>query len=244
MSIDNELISAARSALGEPNGDQAELLYNDLIAAIEAHHKGDQREVAATLAQLAKTLNSEDSPDKAMHFKQRTTEIMLKRSMAARMAERQLPRMQNQPSMQPSLPPPSPLPFKHLEYFYIGCADFDVDLKYYREVLGAHLLWAFNKDGHRVAALRLASGTPMLLGTHAPAPACLPVFAVGSLDNAADSLKKRGWAAQGAIFETPSGKAVVFADPSGNRFAILQNDRPDALERAYADKMNRDAIRF
>jgi predicted enzyme related to lactoylglutathione lyase len=239
VSIDNELISAARAALGQPNGEQAEQLYDDLIAAIEAHHKGDQREVAATLGQLAKTLN-EESPDKAMQFKQRTTEIMLKRSMAARMAERQLPRMQNQPTMQS---PPPPLPFKQLEYLYMGCSDFDRDLKYYTEVLGAHLLWAFDKFDAKVAALRVASGTPILLATHRPAPSCQPIFSVASLEAAAENLKKRGWTSEGEAVETPNGRAYIFQDPSGNPLAILQNERPDALERAYADKTNEHAIR-
>jgi retron-type reverse transcriptase len=34
-----------------------------------------------------------------------------------------------------------------------------------------------------------------------------------------------------------------FTDPSGNRYALLQNDRPDAMERAFADPTNPNALR-
>ena len=34
-----------------------------------------------------------------------------------------------------------------------------------------------------------------------------------------------------------------FADPSGNPYALFQNDRPEAMGRAYADKDNANAIR-
>ncbi len=243
MSVDNELISAARAALGEPNGELAEKLYDELIALIEAKHSGNQREVAATLGALAKALDAEDSPEKSMQFKQRTTEIMLKRSMAARMAERQLPKMQNQPTLH-STPPP---PFAKLEYLYIGCADFERDLKYYREVLGAQLLWAFDKFDAKVAALKVASGPPLLLATHRPAPSCQPIFSLpvgGSLDALMKNLKQRGWQVEGEPMETPNGPTVLFKDPSGNLFAVLQNDRPDAMEKSYADENNPNAIRM
>jgi predicted enzyme related to lactoylglutathione lyase len=240
VSIDNELISAARAALGETDGETAERLYDELIASIEAKHAGNQREVAATLGSVAKALDAEDSPEKAMQFKQRTTEIMLKRSMSARMAQRELPRMQNQPTMQSSVQ----LPFGKLEYLYIGCADFDRDLTYYTEVLGAQLLWAFDSLDARVAALRLAAGAPLLLSTHRQAPSCQPIFSVASLDTAVKTLMARGWTSQGDAVETPNGTAYLFVDPSGNQFAILQNDRPDAMEKAYADESNPNAIRI
>lgn len=240
MSIDNDLISAARAALGETDGETAERLYDELIARIEAKHTGNQREVAATLGSLAKALEAEDSHEKAMQFKQRTTEIMLKRSMAARMAQRELPKMQNQPALQSLVQPP----FGKLEYLYVGCADFDRDLKYYTEVLGAQLVWAFDKFNAKVAALRLAAGTPILLATHRKAPSCQPIFSVASLDATIKALKARGWKSQGDAVETPNGMAYLFVDPSGNEFAILQNDRPDAMEKAYADESNPNAIRI
>lgn len=240
MSVDNELISAARAALNEPNGEQAEHLYDELISRIESKHAGNQREVAATLSQLAKALDAEDSPEKSMQFKQRTTEIMLKRSMAARMAERQLPKMQNQPKLESAIP----LPFLRLEYFYLGSADFDRDLKYYTEVLGAQLLWAFDKSDAKVAGLRLAAGPPLLLASHRPAPSCQPIYSVASLETTAKALKERGWKPAGDAVETPNGPAQFFADPSGNQIAFLQNDQPTAMETAYADKDNPHAIRL
>jgi hypothetical protein len=39
------------------------------------------------------------------------------------------------------------------------------------------------------------------------------------------------------------GPCYRFADPSGNPYALFQNDRPEAMERAYSDKDTANAIR-
>jgi hypothetical protein len=38
---------------------------------------------------------------------------------------------------------------------------------------------------------------------------------------------------------------LLFAEtrPSGNRYALFQNDRPEAMTRSYADEDNANAIR-
>jgi catechol 2,3-dioxygenase-like lactoylglutathione lyase family enzyme len=134
-------------------------------------------------------------------------------------------------------------PFGALRYLYIGSADFDRDLKYYREVLGAERAWQFHHFGARVAALRLGEGPLLLLADHRPAPSCMPVFAVVNLETAARDLSARGWNPEGDRFEIPNGPCRVFHDPSGNPFALFEDARPNAMENAYADPSNTHAVR-
>jgi len=76
-----------------------------------------------------------------------------------------------------------------LRFLYIGTADFDRDLAYYRDVLAARLVWHFERFGARVAAFSLGEGPLLLLAGHRPAPSCMPVFQVENLAAAARTLK-------------------------------------------------------
>jgi predicted enzyme related to lactoylglutathione lyase len=134
-------------------------------------------------------------------------------------------------------------PLGKLEYLYVGTADFDRDCAYYANVLGAERVWAFHAFGAKVAAFRLGAGPLVLLADHRPAPSCLPIFAVADLHATAADLRARGWRSEGDDFEVPNGPCLRFTDPSGNAYALLQNDRPDAMERAYADATNPHALR-
>jgi hypothetical protein len=66
----------------------------------------------------------------------------------------------------------------------------------------------------------------------------MPVLAVADLDAAVAALKARGWQSEEEAFAIPNGPCYCFADPSGNAYALFQNDRPDAMGRAYADPDN------
>ena len=50
-------------------------------------------------------------------------------------------------------------PFKSLRFLYLGSADFDADLAYYRQVLGADRVWQFDAFESQVAAVRLGDGS-------------------------------------------------------------------------------------
>src|SRR5262249_17034403 len=134
-------------------------------------------------------------------------------------------------------------PLGTLVYLYLGTADFDRDCAYYANVLGPQRVWACRACGARVAAFRVGEGPLLLLADPRPAPSCLPVVAVPDLEVAAAELQARGWSNQGEVIQVPNGTCCRFADPSGNPFALLQNDRPEAMERAYADPDNAHAIR-
>ena len=129
-----------------------------------------------------------------------------------------------------------------LRFLYIGTADFDRDLAHYREILGARLVWHFEHFGAKVAAVSMGEGPLLLLADHRPAPSCMPVFQVENLAAAARALKARGWRPLGSRFEIPNGPCLRFDDPSGNPFALFEDQRPEAMPRAYADPENARAV--
>ena len=123
-------------------------------------------------------------------------------------------------------------PFGILKYLYVGVGDFEKALAYYRDVLGARVVWNFHEFGAHVAAVEV-SGTPplTLLADHRPAPSTLPLYIVEDLKATVKDLKKRGWTKKEGPFGIPDGDCYTFMDPSGNEIGFFENTRPDALLR-------------
>lgn len=126
------------------------------------------------------------------------------------------------------------LPFVAVEYLYMGSSDYDRDLTYYREVLGAQEVWKFDRFGSKITAFSLSAGPLILISDSRQAPSCQPVFRVSDLASCARDLTSRGWKPVAGPFGTPNGEAYSFEDPSGNRFAIFQVDET-STDRAYFD---------
>lgn len=122
------------------------------------------------------------------------------------------------------------VPFGRLEYLYVGAADIERDAGYYRDVLGADVVWDHTGMGARVVALRVSQGPLVLLADHRPAPSCMPLYVVEDLKVTAKLLRKRGWKPDGRPFEIPNGPCYVFEDPSGNRNGVFENVRPRPFE--------------
>jgi hypothetical protein len=102
-------------------------------------------------------------------------------------------------------------PLGELRYLYVGASDFDLDLAYYRDVLGAEVVWHFEEFGARVAAFRVASGPLLLIADHRPAPSCLPVFGVADLDATVSALRARGWKESPVRSASPTVRAFCSA---------------------------------
>lgn len=119
-----------------------------------------------------------------------------------------------------------PIPFGTLAYLYLGTANFERDLAYYRDILGAELVWNRTGFGAHVVAFRLGAGPLLLLADHRPAPSCMPVYEVADLKETGRALKKKGWRADGPSFEIPNGPCLAFEDLSRNRYAFFENVRP------------------
>ena len=132
-------------------------------------------------------------------------------------------------------------PLGKLRFLYLGSRNFAADLKYYRDSVGAELLWNFKAFGARVAALRVGEGPLILIADHRPAPSYLPIYEVKSLEDTVGELKKRKCSPESGPFEIPNGPCYIFKDPSGNQFALFQDLRPNTMEVAYTDPDNRRA---
>jgi predicted enzyme related to lactoylglutathione lyase len=130
-----------------------------------------------------------------------------------------------------------------LAYLYVGSADVEADLGFYRDALGGELVWRFHAFQAEVAGVRLGDGPMVLLADHRPAPSVLPIFAVTDLDAAEKRLQGAGWAESATRVEVPDGPALVLRDPSGNEVALLHRVRPDAMPSSYRDPGNTHAVR-
>ena len=126
------------------------------------------------------------------------------------------------------------LPFLSVDYMYIGSSNYDNDIEYYTNVLGAQEVWKFDRFGSRITAFSLCAGPLLLIADHRHAPSCQPVFRVSDLATTTRDLKERGWKQTAGPFGTPNGEGYSFEDPSGNRFAIYQVDET-STDRAYFD---------
>jgi catechol 2,3-dioxygenase-like lactoylglutathione lyase family enzyme len=130
-----------------------------------------------------------------------------------------------------------------LAYLYVGSADVEADLGFYRDALGGELVWRFHAFDADVAGVRLGEGPLVLLADHRPAPSVLPIFAVRDLEAAEETLRSGGWAESPTRVEVPDGPALVLRDPSGNEIALLHRVRPDAMPSSYQDPGNSHAVR-
>jgi hypothetical protein len=130
-----------------------------------------------------------------------------------------------------------PFPLGPLLYLYVGCVDTSAELAYYNEALGADLVWRFQAFGADVAAVRLggesSTGPLLILADHRPVPSVLPIYAVRSLVAMAGWLTATDWAESAIRVEIPDGPCLVVADRSGNQIGLLQQDRPDAMSKAF-----------
>jgi predicted enzyme related to lactoylglutathione lyase len=132
--------------------------------------------------------------------------------------------------------------FKKMAFLYIGSADFDADFRFYRNVLGAQLVWGFDRFGAKVAAFKLGDSPLILIADHLAAPSTIPIFEVDDLVLAFEQLTLKGWKADRGSMEMPNGTCYVFQDPSGNQYAIFEDVRPLAMENAYQDISNTHRI--
>lgn len=126
---------------------------------------------------------------------------------------------------------------------YVGTSDTERDLASWLAIPGARLRWRFHNFGADVAAVDLGTPPLVLLADHRPAGSVLPIFAVDGLDATGAALAGAGWALEMGPVGTPEGLTSVWCDASGTMVALLEVERPDALDGAYGDQTNSHAIR-
>ena len=108
---------------------------------------------------------------------------------------------------------------------------------------GGSVRWRFQHFGADVAAIDLGSAPVILLADHRPAGSVLPIYAVDDLDAAVAAMEADGWTVRERSFGTPEGLASLLSAPGSAELALLQVDRPEAMEAAYADERNTHAVR-
>ena len=125
-----------------------------------------------------------------------------------------------------------------LRFLYVGSDDVDADLAAWLRWPGSRLRWRFRHFGADVAAVDLGARPLVLVADHRPPGSVLPIYGVGDLEASMTALRGAGWALDLGPVGTPEGPAGVLRSIEGTTVAILQVDRPGAMEAAFADRQN------
>jgi len=120
-------------------------------------------------------------------------------------------------------------PLQSLDYIYMPSTDVAQDLAYFRDVLGADVVFAIDAMATRVAMVRFGDGAPLLLADHLKGEVPILVYRVAGLAPAIAELELRGWQ-RGRMIELPTGAACSFSAPGGQRVAIYEATRPFVVE--------------
>jgi len=117
------------------------------------------------------------------------------------------------------------------DFLYMPSTDVARDLGFYRDVLGADVVFAIEAFGTRVAQVRLTDGGPrLLLAGHLEGEAPVVLHRVDDLDAAVAELTERG-ADVSTEFGFPHGEAVELRTPGGQTLAFYELTRPEADQR-------------
>ena len=117
-----------------------------------------------------------------------------------------------------------------LDYLYTPSHDVAEDMRYFRDVLGGEVVFAFDRMGTRVAMIRLGATSPAILLTdHVDGERPILVYRVERLTEAMGELSAHGWTMERTI-ELPPGPACSFRTPGGHRIAIYEPSRPGIVE--------------
>jgi hypothetical protein len=130
-----------------------------------------------------------------------------------------------------------------LRFLYLGTADTERDLPRWLGLPGARLRWRFRHFGADVAAVDLGRPPLVLLADHRPPGSVLPIYAVADLDAAVEVWRGAGWELVDDRAGTPEGPTSVLRSGDGATIALLQVERPDALDEAFGDPDHVHAVR-
>jgi len=130
-----------------------------------------------------------------------------------------------------------------LRFLYVGTSDTARDVRWYVEKAGACKVWHLRAFGAEVACLDVGAGPMLLLADHRPPGTVLPIYKVDDLKATVQAMQKAGWEPEGPLFEVLNGPCRMFKDPSGNEVCLMLETRPGAMDHAYADPSNENAVR-
>jgi hypothetical protein len=122
-------------------------------------------------------------------------------------------------------------PFEQLDFLYMPSRDVAADLAYFADVLGGQVVFAIEAMGTRVAGVRLAQQGPVVLLTeHLEGEMPILIHRVADLPATLRRLEAQGWR-RARTFEIPHGPCCSFQAPGGQRLALYELTRPEAVAR-------------
>jgi catechol 2,3-dioxygenase-like lactoylglutathione lyase family enzyme len=117
-----------------------------------------------------------------------------------------------------------------LDVLYVPSRDVEADRDFYRDVLGARVLFAIEAMGTRVAEVAIGSEGPRLvLAGHLPGDAPVLLHRVSDLDATLAQLSTHGLRLESRI-ELPLGPCATFRSPGGQRLGLYEPTRPEVDE--------------
>jgi catechol 2,3-dioxygenase-like lactoylglutathione lyase family enzyme len=113
-----------------------------------------------------------------------------------------------------------------LDVLYVPSRDVAADLAFYRDVLGARVVFAIEAMGTRVAEVAISpQGPRVLLAGHLGGDAPVLLHRVSDLDETLAELGARGLRLERRV-ELPLGPCATFRSPGGQRLGLYQLTRP------------------
>jgi hypothetical protein len=114
-----------------------------------------------------------------------------------------------------------------LDVLYVPSRDVEADLNFYRDVLGARVVFAIEAMGTRVAEVAISSRGPRLvLADHLAEDAPVLLHRVSDLDGTLERLCSRGLRLERRV-ELPLGPCATFRSPGGQRLGLYELTRPE-----------------
>ena len=117
-----------------------------------------------------------------------------------------------------------------LDVLYVPSRDVAADVAFYRDTLGARVVFAIEAMGTRVAEVALArEGPRVILAEHLAGDAPILLHRVSDLDQELAEFAARGLRVDARV-ELPLGPCATFRSPGGQRLGLYQLTRPEVDE--------------
>jgi len=117
-----------------------------------------------------------------------------------------------------------------LDVLYVPSRDVAADVAFYRDTLGARVVFAIEAMGTRVAEVALArEGPRVILAEHLAGDAPILLHRVSDLDQTLAEFAARGLRVDARV-ELPLGPCATFRSPGGQRLGLYQLTRPEVDE--------------
>jgi glyoxalase/bleomycin resistance protein/dioxygenase superfamily protein len=124
--------------------------------------------------------------------------------------------------------------FGSLDFVYVPTADVDAVAEHYVNALGAELVWKVRGMGTTVACVRVGGrgvdtppGPDILLSGHLTGTSPVLVYRVDDYASVVGQLRERGVTVH--ELEIPHGPCAGFTAEGGQRYAVYQLIRPEAV---------------